>query len=101
MLKSLNHFAILGVTGTLSSLVEFERKVITEDYKIKKFTVTPSMYGDSQLDFKEKDYVHVEMEEALWMRKIREEMRLKDLSWCIGQPLKRWTILERANMDEI
>jgi hypothetical protein len=42
---------ILGVTGTLETLCQFEKKVKDEEYKITKETFTPSIYGDSRLLF--------------------------------------------------
>jgi hypothetical protein len=68
---------ILGVTGALSCLGEFERTVISDDYGIGRSTYTPSVYGDSKLLFRSDgtaDDVHVEKDEAQWQRKINEEI---------------------------
>jgi uncharacterized protein YegL len=43
---------IMGVTGTLSCLSEEEMKIVKEDYKIQVQTISPSMFGDSKVDFK-------------------------------------------------
>lgn len=66
---------ILGVTGTLSCLSNTETKIIKEDYKITKQTLTPSIYGASKLDFKKADSVFLEYEKTYYHRKIMEEIR--------------------------
>ncbi len=69
------HFAcILGVTGTLSTLGEFETSVKNEEYHITKSTFTPSIYGDSQLVWKEKNDVLVESDRAQYFRKILDNI---------------------------
>ena len=65
---------ILGVTGTLESLGDFEKKVIASEYGIRGKTLTPSIYGDSQLTFREVSDVHVEADVAQYNRKLKEEM---------------------------
>jgi hypothetical protein len=65
---------ILGVTGTLESLGAFEKGVIQSEYGITDKTLTPSIYGDSQLTFREVSDVHVEPDEAQHNRKIKEEI---------------------------
>ena len=65
---------ILGVTGTLESLGEFEKDVIVSDYGINGKTLTPSIYGDSQLTFREVSDVHVEPDTAQYNRKLKEEI---------------------------
>ena len=47
--KSYKH--ILGVTGTLSALGTFEKKIIKDEYNIKKSTVMPSLYGKRDVNF--------------------------------------------------
>lgn len=42
--------AMLGVTGTLSTLSAPE-KAILDEYQVKKFTFMPSVYGRNQVDF--------------------------------------------------
>jgi hypothetical protein len=64
---------ILGVTGTLDSLGNFEQAIVQTDYKIKLQTFAPSIYGDSQLNFKEKDDVHVERGKVDFYRRVLEE----------------------------
>ena len=61
---------ILGVTGTLEQLGEFEKEVISSEYKIKKSSYTPSVYGDSNLDFRKTDYVIVEKTESEYFLKL-------------------------------
>lgn len=41
-------FKILGVTGTLEEMSSYEKKIIKEEYNVKKFTYTPSMYRKKQ-----------------------------------------------------
>jgi len=65
---------ILGVTGTLKTLGAFESSVIKEEYQITKQTFTPSIYGNSQLSFKEKDDVFVEDNQTLYWRKLLENI---------------------------
>lgn len=54
---------VLGVTGTLETLTspererERERDVITNDYKIKKETIIPSIFGENHLDPVQKIFI--------------------------------------------
>ena len=50
---------ILGVTGTLETLCDFEKKVKDETYKITQETFAPSIYGDSRLTFQQVEDVMV------------------------------------------
>lgn len=45
---------ILGVSGTLQALTEYEKEVMTR-YKIKLYSITPSVYGTKQLVFDSPD----------------------------------------------
>ena len=54
-----------------------EKEIIEKEYEIKLQTFTPSIYGDSQLTFREKDDVHIESDEGLHNRKIQEEIMKK------------------------
>ncbi|KAL4512819.1 hypothetical protein ABPG72_017504 [Tetrahymena utriculariae] len=53
------YFSILGVTGTLQSLNK-QMKQYLEKYKITSEVYMPSMFGESQLDFRQIDMVKVE-----------------------------------------
>jgi len=74
--------AILGVTGTLSSLTKEEKDTIVKDmYGIKKTTIAPSIYGDEDLVFekqnhikilKDKDSFHQEIQKSI-LSNIRSE----------------------------
>lgn len=68
---------ILGVTGTLRQTLDlpFEKKVLEDVYGIKHHTIMPSMFGDSKLDFKERDSVFIEANLDEYYRKIREEVQ--------------------------
>jgi len=39
---------VLGVSGTILDMFEYEKKVISDIFKVRKFTYMPSMYGISQ-----------------------------------------------------
>src|SRR5437870_5285750 len=39
--------SVLGVTGTLLALGDFEKNIIENDYQIKRKTIVPSMFGES------------------------------------------------------
>ncbi len=68
---------ILGVTGTLQTLGNFEKEVMQKEYQIAKSTFTPSIYGPSNLVFKEKDDVFVEMDQTRHYQKILDEILQK------------------------
>ncbi|CAF4640605.1 unnamed protein product [Rotaria socialis] len=55
-----NH--MMGVTGTLRTLSEPERKVIQDVYKIKRNTYMPSVFGAHDLKFRERDDIKIENE---------------------------------------
>ncbi|UJR17604.1 hypothetical protein I4U23_004500 [Adineta vaga] len=63
---------IMGVTGTLETLSEPEKKVITEDYKISKETIVPSVFGQNNLRFIEKDDIKIENSDDYFNRIKRE-----------------------------
>ena len=67
---------ILGVTGTLKSLSEPEKRVIEDDYKIRKNTFMPSVFGDNKLQFIEKDDIKLE-NDADYFIKIAQEINYK------------------------
>ena len=46
-----NYAHTLGVTGTLECLGAFEKRIITEDYGIKKMSEAPSIYGENRMMF--------------------------------------------------
>ena len=64
---------IIGVTGTLETLSDPEKQVIENDYKIKKNTYIPSIFGDNKLRFVEKDDIKLE-NDADYMMKIEREI---------------------------
>ena len=51
---------IMGVTGTLETLNDIEREIIQKEYQIRKFIITPSVFGKNNLRFIEKDDVMIE-----------------------------------------
>jgi len=68
----LGYQRILGVTGTLASLGEFEQNIIRNEYKIQGRTLTPSIYGkrDAKFDLG----VHMEKGRDAYYRKILDEI---------------------------
>ena len=62
---------ILGVTGTLQSLAPSELDIIRQ-FKINKFSYMPSMYGQSDLDFKPLSDVFVLSDLDQYYKKIRD-----------------------------
>ncbi|CAF1185261.1 unnamed protein product [Adineta steineri] len=51
---------IMGVTGTLETLSDAEKEIIKNDYKIEKYTFTPSVFGANNLTFRIKDDIKIE-----------------------------------------
>jgi hypothetical protein len=68
--------AILGVTGTLDTIQPAEKKILQDLYEIRKTTITPSVYGESQLTFEEHNsqHVHVALTRDAWHQKIVAEI---------------------------
>ena len=64
---------ILGVTGTLSSLGDFEKTIIKNEYNIREQTLMPSLYGKRDANF---DLgVHFEQGKDNYFRKIAHEAK--------------------------
>ena len=63
---------IMGVTGTLETLTDPEKKVIRNDYKVRKETYAPSVFGQNNLRFKEKDDIMIENSNDYFNRIKRE-----------------------------
>ena len=64
---------IMGVTGTLNTLSEPEKRVIQEDYKIRRSTYTPSVFGPNNLRFIPKDDIKLE-DESDYFNTIKREI---------------------------
>eukprot|EP00041_Stephanoeca_diplocostata_P038836 m.1559437 g.1559437 ORF g.1559437 m.1559437 type:complete len:2778 (+) comp25276_c0_seq3:118-8451(+) len=77
---------ILGVTGTLEQSLSLphQRKVLEKEYNITRQTLMPSMFGDSKLNFKERDHVFVEKDTDTYYRKIQEEAQQNS---ALGRPV--------------
>jgi preprotein translocase subunit SecA len=61
---------ILGVSGTLSTLNDYERSAVREYYNINENSIMPSYFGRSNLTFnKNSDFVSQDSEEE-WLNKI-------------------------------
>lgn len=56
-------YSIMGVTGTLRTLSETEKRIVRADYKIQKFTYAPSVFGVKRCDFDVSRDIHIEKEE--------------------------------------
>ena len=39
----------MGLSGTLETISDFEKNILKDKFNIEKYTVTPSVYGESQL----------------------------------------------------
>ena len=64
---------IMGVTGTLETLSGPEKDVIQNDYKIRKNTFTPSVFGRNNLRFIERDDIMIE-DSNDYFNRIRREI---------------------------
>lgn len=61
---------ILGVSGTLTTLDDHERKAVEKSYQINKNSIMPSFFGDSHLKFdSSQDFISQDSEEE-WLNKI-------------------------------
>ncbi len=61
---------ILGVSGTLTTLDDYEKKAVREYYNISKNSIMPSFFGDSHLKFdSNRDFISQDSEEE-WLNKI-------------------------------
>ncbi|CAM4825739.1 unnamed protein product [Rotaria magnacalcarata] len=63
---------IMGVTGTLETLSDPEKKVINNNYKIVQNTFVPSVFGKNNLRFIEKDDIIIENSDDYFNRIKRE-----------------------------
>eukprot|EP00054_Salpingoeca_dolichothecata_P030815 m.253918 g.253918 ORF g.253918 m.253918 type:complete len:1412 (+) comp26724_c1_seq1:3775-8010(+) len=75
---------ILGVTGTLSCLSEAERKIVKKSHNIKHFSYSPSIYGKSKLNFKERDDIAVEEDYDRFSQKVLQSIQERSAQ---GQPV--------------
>ncbi len=67
---------IMGVTGTLKTLSDAEKKIVENVYNIKKNTYMPSVYGDNKRQFAEEADVFVENKDDYYSR-LREQIDFK------------------------
>lgn len=63
---------IMGVTGTLETLSDPEKKVIKDDYKITRETFVPSVFGVNNIRFIEKEDIMIENNDDYFNRIKRE-----------------------------
>ena len=63
---------IMGVTGTLESLSNTEKKIISEDYKIQLETIMPSVFGKNMRKFNPKDDIYIENKDDYFNRIMNE-----------------------------
>ena len=57
-----NFNSIIGVTGTLETINILQKNIIENEYQIKNFTYTPSVYGRNNLEFDKMSPRHVMIE---------------------------------------
>ena len=67
---------ILGVSGTIECLAEYEKNIIAEVYRIDKLSVAPSIYGDSLMKW-EKSHVEVLADEESFHQAIQLDVSKK------------------------
>ena len=65
---------ILGVTGTLDCLTDFQQSIIKDDYLVKSRGMAPSIYGESRLSFRKEEDIYIESDYDLYARKVQEEI---------------------------
>ena len=67
---------IMGVTGTLKTLSDTERKIVQDVYNIKNETYMPSVYGDNKLQFAKEADVNIVNKDDYYFR-LREQIDIK------------------------
>jgi|GEM_PF-7127190 len=61
---------ILGVSGTLTTLTNHEKKAVRESYNIRENSIMPSFFGDSHLKFNSSENFTSQNSEEEWLSKI-------------------------------
>lgn len=61
---------ILGVSGTLTTLNDREKKAVRESYNIRENSIMPSFFGDSHLKFNSSENFTSQNSEEEWLSKI-------------------------------
>ncbi|MCA7010344.1 MULTISPECIES: hypothetical protein [unclassified Wolbachia] len=61
---------ILGVSGTLTTLDEHEKKAVRKSYNIRENSIMPSFFGDSHLKFNSSENFTSQNSEEEWLSKI-------------------------------
>ncbi|WP_265027626.1 OTU domain-containing protein [Wolbachia endosymbiont (group B) of Chorthippus parallelus] len=61
---------ILGVSGTLTTLNDHEKKAVRESYNIRENSIMPSFFGDSHLKFNSSENFTSQNSEEEWLSKI-------------------------------
>ncbi|MDE5059626.1 hypothetical protein, partial [Wolbachia endosymbiont of Drosophila burlai] len=61
---------ILGVSGTLTTLNDHEKKAVRESYNIRENSIMPSFFGDSHLKFNSSENFTSQSSEEEWLSKI-------------------------------
>ncbi|EAR87661.2 helicase carboxy-terminal domain protein (macronuclear) [Tetrahymena thermophila SB210] len=64
---------IIGVTGTLETLNDFEKNIVQKIFKITKSTFIPSVFGKNKRKFAQKDDTYVESEDD-YFKILREKI---------------------------
>ena len=64
----------VGVSGTIKTLVDSEKKMLKSDYGIYDITCLPSIFGESKLHFDPKKHVFIILEKNEFDEKIKENI---------------------------
>ena len=72
-IPSTSYCYIMGVTGTLKTLGDAQKKILEESYNIRKCTYMPSVFGQSNRKFDKREDLYIE-EEADYFEKIKQEI---------------------------
>ncbi|XP_076286888.1 uncharacterized protein LOC143212217 [Lasioglossum baleicum] len=71
---------ILGVSGTLTTLNDYEKKAVRNTYSIHENSIMPSYFGDSNLQFNMYNDFICETSEEQWLSKIDSHANSKIIS---------------------
>uniref|UniRef100_A0A6B2KYW0 SecA family profile domain-containing protein n=1 Tax=Arcella intermedia TaxID=1963864 RepID=A0A6B2KYW0_9EUKA len=91
---------IMGVTGTLSSLTEVEKKIVS-NYGITRMAYAPSIYGQSRRQFSPKADVHVVQKSDPTSGSIKRDWFLKITQHCQDKIQARRAVIVFFENEEI
>jgi len=67
---------ILGVTGTLDCLGQFEKEIVKDRFGISETAEAPSIYGDRRVTFRQDQDVYVEKDVGNWQRQVADQAKV-------------------------